>query len=143
MTTLADLIARDGITADVTQGTGEPKGMARTFTVTLRRVDYSRALSYWPGTERQSMSVPFGQGSAHTEDPTALDVLDCLISDAWTVGDAVDFDEWADDFGGDMTTAAGRRAARATWDAIEAQTEELRRFLGDADFRTYMEADRD
>lgn len=74
--TLAEFIARLGITATVKPSTNAgPAGMwpadARHFSVTLKSAELGGRLT-----------VPFHQGSAHTVDPTAAEVLECLLSDA-------------------------------------------------------------
>lgn len=43
-------------------------------------------------------TTEFHQGSAHTEEPTAADVLSCLFGDAQSVVDFT-FDEWLEEFG--------------------------------------------
>lgn len=75
----------------------------------------------------EPMVVPFHQGSALTEPPTAADVLECIASDA-SSGDE-DFDSWCANYGYDTDS----RSAYATWEAVRAQTDELRRFLGDGE----------
>lgn len=73
------------------------------------------------------MSVPFFQGSAHTEKPTAADVLTCLLSDANSVESARSFDEWAGDLGYDTDS----RKAERTYRACQSIAKRLRVFLGD------------
>jgi len=70
----------------------------RDFTITLT-------------TAKGTQTFPFFQGSAHTEDPTLVDVLYCLISDA-RVSDFKDVNEFIDEFGYDDLTK-GREVYRA------------------------------
>lgn len=129
MTTLQDLIQRDGIRATV--GPGEsPEWAPRRFTVTLTRPDGGRLVT------------PFGQGAAHTEEPTAMQVLDSLLSDAHSVLNARDFDEWAGEYSYPMETPGERRDARRAWNAVTRQTGLLAAFL-DGALDEYMGADRD
>jgi len=77
---------------------------------------------------RDSMRVPFSQGSAHTEDPTAEDVLECLASDAAGIENAKgDFEEWCSEYGYDTDS----RKAERTFHVCEEQAEKLKTFLGD------------
>lgn len=79
-------------------------------------------------TVRQSysFSLYFSQGSAHTEEPTLADVLDCLASDASSYDNAGTFEEWASEYGYDSDS----RKAEKTYKAIKRQAEQLKRTLG-------------
>lgn len=77
------------------------------------------------------MVVPFTQGSAHTEPPTADDVLDCLASDASGYDNARDFEDWASEYGYETDS---RRAER-TYRAIGEHAGQLRAFLGAEAYR--------
>ena len=70
---------------------------------------------------RRSMRLHFSQGSGHTAEPTAADVLDCLASDASSVNSARDFEDWASDLGYDVDS----RKAHATFEACQKQAEQL------------------
>ncbi len=62
--------------------------------------DYGR--TYWTVQLRykgRQMTTPFQMGSAHTGEPTAAQVLSCLISDNESVKGARTFEEWAADRG--------------------------------------------
>lgn len=73
----------------------------------------------------RALRVPFWTGRAITADPTAADVLDCLLSDA--SGAEQSFEDWAADLGCDPDS----RKAEATYRAVIAQTAKLRRLLGE------------
>lgn len=81
--------------------------------------------------ERRQLSVDFFQGPAICAEPTPADVLSCLLSDASSVDNCCDFEEWAEDYGflDDFDEGALRRARRV-WDACEALQLKLERFLG-------------
>ncbi len=81
----------------------------------------------------------FCEGSAHKKAPTAEDVLGCLISDAQSFENLRGFEEWAQEYGGEMDTPKARKAARRTYNAVEEQTEKLREFLGHELFTLAME----
>lgn len=74
----------------------------------------------------RSMSMPFSQGPAHTDKPTAVDVLNCLASDAASVDNARSFEEWASDLGYEPDS----RKAERTYRVIEKQRDALKRVLG-------------
>ncbi len=123
--TINDYITANGITARVRRidsrpGTDWGPG-ARHFRVTLERNDITK----WPGKRR--IDVQFSQGSAHTVDPTAADVLDCLASDA--SGAEQSFEDWCSDYGYDTDS----RKAEKTYKACVSIRERLMAFLG-ADF---------
>jgi hypothetical protein len=77
--------------------------------------------------ERRSLKTPFMQGTAHADEPTAAEVLACLISDAQSVESARSFEDWCGDLGYDSDS----RKAEATYKACEATGGKLRRFLGE------------
>lgn len=85
----------------------------------------------------RTMRLPFRQGMAHTDPPTAADVLYCVLSDAcgYAVGRAGDptFEEWASEYV-DLDTVTYREAQRMrrTYRAVARQTKQLRRLLGDS-----------
>lgn len=76
-----------------------------------------------------SMRVHFSQGSAHTEDPTLADVLDCIASDSAGIENARGFDDWCSEYGYDTDS---RKAAR-TFAACERQARALLRVLDSRD----------
>jgi hypothetical protein len=74
-----------------------------------------------------SFGLYFSQGSAHTQDPTLADVLDCLASDASGYENAVNGAfEWASECGYDEDS----RKAEKIFRAIKRQAEQLKRTLG-------------
>jgi hypothetical protein len=83
-----------------------------------------------------SFGLYFSQGSAHTENPTLADVLDCLASDAsgyehtagMNRGKLAMFCAWCDEYGYDTDS----RKAEKTFRAIKRQAEQLKRTLGQA-----------
>jgi hypothetical protein len=79
------------------------------------------------GYDGRTMTVPFGMGSALTDEPNAADVINCLASDAATFENARSFEEWASELGFDSDS----RRAYAIYQQTETQTTELRGFLGE------------
>jgi hypothetical protein len=75
----------------------------------------------------ESIRVPWRQGLALTDSPTAADVLESLLSDAAGVENAESFEDWASEYGYDSDS----RRAFATWEACKAQTDQLRDLLGE------------
>jgi hypothetical protein len=84
---------------------------------------------------RRRLTVFFSQGSAHHAEPTAADVLGCLISDAR--GADQTFEQWCNDLRFDPDS---RRAYR-TYRVIQGQTTRLQQFLGAARFREASQVD--
>lgn len=72
-----------------------------------------------------SMVVPFRQGIANTEPPSAEDVLYCILSDAAGYENADDIDDYAAEYGIETPSAAVK-----LYRQVEAQSKELRRLLG-------------
>ncbi len=68
-------------------------------------------------------------------EPDAEGVLDCLLSDASSAGQA--YYDWLSDYGMEPD-----RENYATWQQIDAQTAKLRKFLGDDAFDAYRSAER-
>lgn len=90
----------------------------------------------------RSMEVPWRAGIGITDDPTAADVLEALLSDAASIENARgDFEEWAPELGFDPDS----RRAEAIFQRATKQTDELRELLGDdfdaAVFPPYNEKD--
>lgn len=87
-----------------------------------------------------SLDVPFSQGPALKDDPTAADVLDCLASDASGIENAEDFEDWASEYGYDPDS----RKAEAIFNACKAQSGGLRRLLGEEAYQELLwETERD
>ena len=72
------------------------------------------------------MVVYFSQGSAHKKPPTLAEVLDCLASDASSVDNAYDFEDWASECGYNTDS----RKAEAIYNVCKRQTQELKDLLG-------------
>src|SRR5258708_3606941 len=63
----------------------------------------------------ESMRIPWRAGVAAGE-PTAADVLECVLSDAASFINAAGFDDWAEELGFDTDS----RKAYAIWEQTEA-----------------------
>jgi hypothetical protein len=116
--TLAQFIEKHGITAAVKRVGSNPSmedktGSMRHFLVVLHMGE-------------KFMSVHFSQGSAHTEAPTAQDVLSCLAMDSAGFENADNFEDWCGEYGYDTDS---RRAER-TYNARKDQAIKLMEFLG-------------
>lgn len=70
--------------------------------------------------------VYFSQGSAHKQSPTLAEVLNCLVSDASSVDNAYDFEDWASECGYNTDS----RKAEAIYNVCKRQTQELKDLLG-------------
>jgi len=94
-------------------------------------------------TTVRSFGLYFSQGSAHTQDPTLADVLDCLASDAagyenakrlWKMPADTQsqnvperaFQEWCAEYGYDTDS----RRAEKIFKAVKRQAEQLKRTIG-------------
>lgn len=118
MTTLKTFARTNNLRADVKYGADE-KAHAR----------MGRDMTPWTVTLKmkgRQMTVPYFTGSAITSDPTAVDVLDCLLSDATGYDNARGFEDWASEYGYDTDS----RKAEDTYKVVEAQSKKLRTFLG-------------
>ena len=82
--------------------------------------------------ERQ-LSVFFSQGSAHREQPTAAEVLDCLASDSTDAFET--FENWCAEYGYDDDS----RKAEKTYAIVQKQAANLKRFLGANEYRNLLE----
>lgn len=124
--TLQDFISTNGITMDV------------------RRCRTSRSpfmsdpgMSHWGcviTAPSGYLTVTFSQGSAHVGEPSLESVLDCLASDAASVENARDFDDWCAELGFDTDS----RKAYACWELTRQQTTDLENALGDALYRELL-----
>lgn len=83
----------------------------------------------------RQMSLDYFMGSAHTDEPDAEGVLECLLSDASGADES--FESWCADYGYDSDS----RKAERTYKLIQSQTAKLRRLLGD-EFDAFMSAER-
>lgn len=90
------------------------------------------------GGRPHRLTVPFWKGLGHNgAEPTALDVMECLCSDATSIENARNnFDDWCDELGYDIDS---RRAER-TFLACRRIRDRLANFLGD-DFDTFLYAE--
>ncbi len=77
---------------------------------------------------RRQMTVPFSQGPALLSEPTAVDVLDCLISAASGYINASNFEDWASEYGYDSDSRTAERVFRT----VSTHTGKLQRFIRDA-----------
>ena len=96
--------------------------------------DWNNTARHWRVTlycGRRRMSLEFSQGSAHTEAPTAADVLSCLSMDASGIVNSRTFEEWAVVSGYDTDS----RKAEGIYKACKRLTAKLREFLGEDDFQ--------
>lgn len=87
----------------------------------------------------ERMEFPFWTGEAYgTTKPTAVDVMDCLCSDAAGIENARGFEDWAADLGYNTDS----RRAEAVYKRCGELANELRAFLGN-DFETFLWAEQD
>lgn len=117
-----EFIAAHGLTAEIKAAHANPHmdDMApdsKHYSVKISQVGFGPV---------RSMVVPYSMGPAHKRGPTLAGVLDCLASDASTLENARDFEDWCSDFGYDTDS----RKAEATWRAIMEQSTQLRKLLG-------------
>jgi hypothetical protein len=124
---LRTLIERDNVRADVRWTDRNPHmdcqdWPARHYVVTLKR-------------QRRQMAVPFSCGLGIESEPTAADVLDCLLSDYYTADNT--FDDWCAELGFNPDS----RKAERTFKTVLRQSDRLATFLGDA-LETYLSAER-
>lgn len=80
------------------------------------------------------LTVPFTMGSALRRPPTADDVIECLVSEARSIEDSRDSDDWAENLG----MEPGRNARR-DYNNTRRQAEKLRAFLGEQNYKDAME----
>lgn len=115
MTQLEALCTKLGIRCHATYGGELPAGWPRDAH------PYKVRLTF----QGRQLTTRFYQGSAHTDEPSAADVLSCLASDARS--GETSFDEFCSEFGYDSDS----RKAEATWKACRAMAPRLARFLGE------------
>jgi len=118
MSTIATFCRKYNIRADAVMVdsnphiTDMPAGSAH-YRVTLKR----------PGRQ---MTVFYSMGPALCREPSASEVLSCLISDATSFDNARDFDDWCSNYGYDTDS----RKAERIYKTVEAQAGKLKSFLG-------------
>lgn len=93
--------------------------LTRHWKVRLRRMEEARV---------RTLTTYFSQGSGHTDPPTAVDVLSCLISDAHA--GAYDLDEFSDEFGYDSTSMKISEVIKIHKDCVKMRKQVIR-FLGE------------
>lgn len=76
---------------------------------------------------RRQYTTYYSMGMAHSKEPEAQDVLDCLASDCSSVENASGFEDWARDLGYDIDS----RRAEKTYKICQLQSQKLKRLLGD------------
>lgn len=143
--TLAELIEKYRITAEFRDGAEPndwfPEGVG--YTATLRRglgygaEDPEEDIAPRHASE-YGLTTPFYTGGAWGE-PTAEDVLRCLILDAREYDNARDFEEWAEELGYDPDS----RKAEALYHQIGEARDELIEFLSDSSTIRRVRAGRD
>jgi hypothetical protein len=102
--------------------------------------DMPRGSSHWRVTfarGRKRMTVPFSMCPAHSSEPDAPGVFDCLLSDA--TGADQSFEEWCGYYGYDSDS----RKAERTYKAVTRQTAKLRQFLGADLFSAALDCERE
>lgn len=72
----------------------------------------------------------FSQGSAHTEEPTAAEVLECLASDARAYEDVCDVLGFAREFGYDLDSNKGEERCRAAYKGCQKTHAQLGALVG-------------
>lgn len=123
-----ELAKKIGLTCESETAYPTIDGMAG-YKVTLKRSGSESNLS-------AVMTVDFNMGADHRKGPEAIDVLDCLLTDA-SVLDYDDFEEWASEYGYDTDS----RKAEAIYKKCLDQTVRLKIFLG-GDFEDFINSER-
>lgn len=77
----------------------------------------------------RSMTTPFYMGSAHVGEPSLSGVLSSLVSDATSLYNARDFEEWASELGFDPDSRKAEKLFRRTL----KQTQKLEKLVGGED----------
>lgn len=153
---LEQFISKHGIKFECHRVDSRPDGLMddrqdnmRHFRVRISCGPLYRGTQYSPDKSAKkigprSFGLYFSQGSAHTEDPTLADVLDCLASDASgyenakpvgsRVGEKDAFSSWAEDYGYDTDS----RKTEKTFRAIKRQAEQLKRTLGEEAYQELL-----
>jgi hypothetical protein len=86
------------------------------------------------GSNRRVMTVHYSMGYAHSREPEAPEILDCLRSDYESTMWGTNFEDWAREFGYDSDS---RKAERIYHACIESGRK-LKQFIGD-DVNTFLE----
>lgn len=119
--TIQQYVDRLGITAEAKLVDSNPH---------MEEDEWSRSATHYFVTldrkvngQNRKMDVHFSQGSAITEEPDAVTVLDSLASDVSSVDQESDWITWARDLG--YTDIADADKARSIYKAIQKQREQL------------------
>jgi hypothetical protein len=135
MATLQELIDKYRITIEVKEGAPAEEGFegAVGYIVTLRRglghsaEDPENDIApVW--ASRDGMTLAFYMGPALGREPTAYDVLSCLLLDAASYDNARDFETWAEEYGYDPDS----RKAERIYEKVGEQRDALIDFLSDS-----------
>lgn len=118
MSPLERVCEREGVTVESVYGGAEVPSQAGWVSGT---VGWKVTLRY----DGRQLTTSYYTGPAIEREPTAADVLYCLISDA-SVADCPNFESWCADMGYDTDS----RKALATFEACKAMAPKLQRFLG-------------
>ena len=98
---------------------------------------YHYKVTLYRNNPRRQLTTHYSMGYAHCYEPVAVDVLDCLISDASSIDYAMGFEDWAADFGYDTDS----RKAERIYKACESIGHKVKKFLG-SQWDAAMEAER-
>jgi hypothetical protein len=136
--TLKELIDRYGIRIENERVRNTPHTGLNEWDYDTRhwKARLSRPCARTGHNQPRRLTVPFSQGSAHTAEPTAYDVLNCLLLDASSADE--DFDYWCGNYGYDTDS----RKAERIYKLVRAQTKKLRRFLG-PEFDEFLQAEQE
>jgi len=121
--------------------------MLENITATAKRMapnaEWDTPNNGWKVTLRNgrgnSYTVSFYKGVGLPDTPpTALEVLECLVSDAAGYRDATGFEDWAENYGYDTDS----RAAEKTYKACKRIADRLGTFLTAEEWNAALELDR-
>ena len=93
--------------------------------------DMPSGSSHWRVTlkhKRHQLTTQYSMGPAHSSEPDIRSVLSNLAMDASGFENASSFDDWCAEYGYDTDS----RSAKRVFKAVERQSKQLRRFLGDS-----------
>jgi hypothetical protein len=107
--------------AEANPNMGDEKWQANHYKVILKR-------------KGKQLTTFFSMGLAHTQEPTAEDVLNSLASDAAGIENARSFEDWCNHYGYDTDS----RRAEKTFNVCERQAEKLKSFLGEELYKQYL-----
>jgi hypothetical protein len=120
---------------------------AHRLTMTAERTDSnphmddSAQMDHWRciiRRPRHSFTVYFSQGYGHNgKAPKLAAVLECLASDASSLDNARDFEDWAGDYG----YSTDSRKAEKIFSTVTKQAARLKRFLGDDAYTELLRAE--